>query len=154
VRRGVGKQVQEVAKQLGIRHVYITNVFPIGRAETLDSVYELPPLPADANRFNTLRVGRNTCGIGSNLHITSEGDIYPCWAFLKEGKPLGHIRDGLRRATHAYRWGNHPYTVDHSPKCKACDLRYLCGGICRAYKDTDCSPLRTKLLEMVELAKQ
>ncbi|MDR1982026.1 MAG: radical SAM protein [Tannerellaceae bacterium] len=153
-RRGVGERIKEVAKQLGIRHVYITNVFPIGRAKTLDSVYELIPPQADASYFETLRGGRNTCGIGNNLHITPEGDIYPCWAFLKEGKPLGHIRDGLIQATNAYRWGNHPYTVDQSQKCKACDVRYLCGGICRAYKDTDCSALRASLLKLIEIAKQ
>ncbi|MDR1920067.1 MAG: radical SAM protein [Tannerellaceae bacterium] len=152
-RRGVAEQVQSVGQQLGIRQVYITNVFPLGRAKTLDSVYELSPPKADPSRFKTLQ-GRNTCGIGNNLHITSEGDIYPCWAFLKDGQPLGHIRDGLRQATQAYRWGKHPYTVDQSEKCKACDVRYLCGGICRAYKDTDCSALRASFLEMLALAQQ
>jgi radical SAM protein with 4Fe4S-binding SPASM domain len=35
---------------------------------------------------------------------------------------------------------NSQYSVDKREKCKACDVRYLCGGICRAYKDTDCTP--------------
>jgi uncharacterized protein len=25
------------------------------------------------------------------------------------------------------------HTVDTNPKCRACDLRYLCGGACRAW---------------------
>jgi uncharacterized protein len=140
---------------LGIEKVYITNVFPIGRAKTLGGVFSLNSLEVNAAYFEQAFQSRNTCGVGSNLHITPEGDIYPCWAFLEEGASIGHVRDGLRQATHAYRWGdNSQYSVDKREKCKACDVRYLCGGICRAYKDTDCTPLRQSFLDLVKVAKQ
>jgi uncharacterized protein len=155
-RRGVGERVKELARQLGIRHVQVTSVFPLGRARGMEGVHELVPTPpVDAACFKRARPARNTCGIGSNLHVTCEGDIYPCWAFLDDGTPIGNVRDGLERATREYRLGNlHPYTVDASERCRACDVRYLCGGICRAYRAADCSTLRAALLEMVEMARE
>ncbi|GHU77124.1 hypothetical protein FACS189414_3960 [Bacteroidia bacterium] len=154
-KRGVADLVHAVAKELGIGSVYITSVFPVGRAKTLDGVYDLNPLEVGAAYFERPLQRRNTCGIGSNLHVTPEGDIYPCWAFLEEGHPIGNVRDGLRQATHAYRWGdNRKYSVDGTEKCKTCEVRYLCGGICRAYKDTDCTALRNSLLNLLEVAKQ
>ena len=30
-------------------------------------------------------------------------------------------------------FGLSSHTVDRNPKCRACDVRYLCGGACRAW---------------------
>ncbi|NCC69692.1 MAG: SPASM domain-containing protein, partial [Clostridia bacterium] len=93
------------------------------------------------------------CGAGFEyVAITPEGDIYPCWAYLEEGKPLGNARDGLRNVIFEYVWGNrrYEYCVDNSAKCKDCDVRYLCGGVCHAYRDSDCSALRKYYLSLLE----
>jgi uncharacterized protein len=144
-KRGVGEEVREVAKALGISSVHITNVLPIGRARLLEEVIvSTPEVPKDTSPYFASFTPRDSCGLCSNPHITPEGDIYPCWAYLEEALPLGNVRDGLKTVLYDYLWGSrkYDYCVDHSEKCRKCNVRYLCGGICRAYKDSDCGALQ------------
>jgi uncharacterized protein len=148
-KRGVGEEVREAAEALGITAVHITNVLPIGRARLLEkTLVSTPVVPKDASPYFASFTPRDSCGLCSNPHITPEGDIYPCWAYLEEGRPLGNVRDGLKNVLSDYVWGSRKYNycVDHSEKCHNCDARYLCGGICRAYKDSDCSALQAYYL--------
>ena len=149
--RGVTLEVREAAKALGVPTVNITNVLPIGRAKRLQEVtLTVPEPPENPDRFFASFAPRNTCGLCSNPHITPEGDIYPCWAYLEEGQPLGNVRDGLKNVLFDYVWGARKYefSVDSMDKCRTCDVRYLCGGVCRAYRTGDCKPLRTFWLQL------
>jgi uncharacterized protein len=149
--RGVGEEVRKIVKRLGINTVNITNVLPIGRAKSLEKVaLSTPKPPKDIARYFASFAPKDSCGLCSNPHITPEGDIYPCWAYLEEGQPIGNARDGLQNVLHDFLWGNrkYEYCVDHLKKCKNCDVRYLCGGVCRAYKDCDCGALRAYYLQL------
>ena len=149
--RGVDKEVREAANALGISFVTITSVLPIGRAKQLEAPVLPAPTPPKDDFFASF-VPRDSCGLCSSPHITPQGDIYPCWAYLEEGNPLGNVRDGLRNVIFDYVWGNrkYEYCVDNSEKCQACDVRYLCGGVCRAYRNSDCEALRTHYLSLLE----
>jgi radical SAM protein with 4Fe4S-binding SPASM domain len=78
---------------------------------------------------------RNHCGAGrGGLAMLSNGDIYPCQLLCKPqflaGNVFQHsfeeiyqseVLESLRRLT-----------VDNLPGCATCDVRYICGGGCRA----------------------
>ena len=57
------------------------------------------------------------------------------------------------------------HTVDANPKCRACDLRYLCGGACRAWggeacqhnldaPPTECDGLRARAAKLLAAAAE
>ena len=150
-KRGVGDEVRKAAKDLGISTVNISNVLPIGRAKNLEELtLPKPEKPENPARYFASFAPRNSCGLCSNPHITPEGDIYPCWAYLEEGQPLGNVRDGMQNILNDFLWGNRKYDfcVDRSEKCRKCDVRYLCGGVCHAYKDSDCGALRQYYMDL------
>ena len=68
------------------------------------------------------------CGIGRGMHAVSvNGDIYPCPCFVgMEDTRLGHIRDYQVGEINNY----HRAVVDNLPVCRACWVRYFCGGGC------------------------
>lgn len=75
-------------------------------------------------RHTRCNAGRSIFGIGT------DGGIYPCIGFaFTEMQPLGHVSVGLNTE----RWQAFLEacgTVDNSPVCHDCWLRYLCGGGC------------------------
>jgi uncharacterized protein len=72
-----------------------------------------------------------------NLYVGPDGTCYPCYALMARRHSLGNaVQDGLMRvlaANDAYR----QVTVDSNRGCRACTLRYLCGGYCRAWGEGD-----------------
>lgn len=128
-----GESVRKLAKRLGIEKVRFRPVLPLGRAEGsgtagwqlcgAETASDLPLYP------------RYTCGLGQNLYVEPDGKAYPCYAWCGEGKKLGNLGQEsletmLRRGT-LYEYSRH--TVDTNEKCRECEVRYLCGGICKAW---------------------
>ncbi|MCK4717811.1 MAG: radical SAM protein [Thermoplasmata archaeon] len=77
------------------------------------------------------------CGMGRNtMHIRSDGVILPCSVFSEfPDYYLGNVRkDRLLDIWHSsVRLEKlRRLTVDNIESCKECDIRYLCGGACRA----------------------
>lgn len=80
------------------------------------------------------------CGAGErNLSVAADGRLYPCHMLHYDEMCMGSLLDapedpdGLASATAAPC--DNPFaglTVDDIPDCAACDIRYLCGGGCRA----------------------
>lgn len=70
------------------------------------------------------------CGAGcSMVSVSADGEVFPCHLMHDEAFCLGSLLDGddcLRQ-----RCRPAP-TVDELPVCGACEIRYLCGGGCRA----------------------
>ena len=73
------------------------------------------------------------CGAGRTcVSVSHDGSVYPCHMLHLTGLCAGNaffdnaeaIRDGLAAKALS--------TVDEVPGCAACDIRYLCGGGCRA----------------------
>jgi uncharacterized protein len=81
-----------------------------------------------------------SCGLGQNLYVEPSGETFPCYAYHRPHVFLGNaVHMGLLAILHAERFHDlSRHTVDTNPKCVACDLRYLCGGACRAWGGSAC----------------
>ena len=123
--------VRKLAGELGIREMTFRGLFPLGRSSGADCP-DLGQLPARVPSHFTCRT---TCGIDNNISVEPDGTVYPCYAWKSPEKKIGNIAEEsfetmLGRGTlFEYRL----HTVDDNPKCAACDVRYLCGGICKAW---------------------
>ena len=106
---------------------------------------------------------RHTCGLGQNLYVMPDGRAYPCYAWCSEDKLLGNLAredltELLSRGT-LYEYCSHD--VDSNEKCKSCEVRYLCGGICKAWVrdrenvesgDFDCEDRKAFFIQMAKKA--
>ncbi len=123
--------VRKLAGELGIREMTFRGLFPLGRSSGANCP-DLGQLPARVPSHFTCRT---TCGIDNNISVEPDGTVYPCYAWKAPDKKIGNIAEEsfetmLGRGTlFEYRL----HTVDDNPKCAACDVRYLCGGICKAW---------------------
>jgi len=103
---------------------------------------------------------RYTCGLGQNLYIEPDGGAYPCYAWCGPDKLLGNIRDGLESILQNEAFKDlSRHHVDTNEKCKGCRVRYLCGGMCKAWiqdkenpdsGEFDCSARKAMLLRLAE----
>ena len=93
-----------------------------------------------------------SCGIEQNLYVEPDGAAYPCYACHGEDWRLGFINaeTGLEGVVHSSAFLDlATHTVNSNRACRACSLRYLCGGACRAWNrrpaqqqlDLDAAPL-------------
>ena len=150
-----GRAVRALGDELGIRRVRFRPVLPLGRA-----VEHLPGLEADVV-WSSLRPEERlaygflpaaSCGMGQNVYIEPDGAAYPCYAWHGEHWKLGMVTGagGLAAVVESspfQRLGQ--ATVNSNRACRACGLRYLCGGACRAWNrleggeqaDLDAPPL-------------
>jgi uncharacterized protein len=131
------QSVQALTDEFGVQ-VRRKSVLPLGRG------HELALTPAFYSSLNdevdTLAYGTHiasTCGLGMNLYVGPEGSCYPCYALMGERHRLGNaLEDGLATVlgrNDVYR----QVTVDSNQRCRTCALRYVCGGFCRAWGESD-----------------
>ena len=95
----------------------------------------------------------STCGLGMNLYIAPNGNAFPCYTLMTSRHYLGNV---LHEELGEILSCNDRYrrvTVDSNQLCRNCDLRYLCGGFCRAWAadandpdspPTDCTALYSR----------
>jgi len=128
-----GKSVRELGEALGVK-VRFKSVLPIGRGRELDLAPAWYNSLDDSAETLAASLGPTaTCGLGMNLYIAPRGECYPCYALMGSKHLLGNaLEQGLKpvlEKNDKYR----SVTVDSNDKCRACSLRYLCGGFCRAW---------------------
>ncbi|MFQ5570687.1 MAG: TIGR04083 family peptide-modifying radical SAM enzyme [Rhodothermales bacterium] len=131
--------VRALADELGIRRVRFKPLLPLGRAlgggtEIIPETQwgHIDPHEVIAHGFQPIA----TCGMGQNLYVAPDGSAYPCYACKGEQWKTGtiHGAGGLTRlmVSPAFqKLGTH--TVNTNRRCRACAVRYLCGGACRAW---------------------
>jgi radical SAM protein with 4Fe4S-binding SPASM domain len=152
-----GKSVRDLGKALGVR-LRFKSVLPIGRGLDLNLSSAYYSSLDDSTEALAYSSGPTaTCGLGMNLYIAPGGECYPCYALMGQKHWLGNVlEDGLANVLQK----NDRYrrvTVDSNEQCRACSLRYLCGGFCRAWSadgDPDaapreCSALRARASEIL-----
>jgi uncharacterized protein len=162
--------VRNLAKRLGIRHTRLRPVLPLGRA----AEWEAPPtLQACASQGNPLRqIERGfwptvTCGIGQNLYVDPAGEAFPCYAFRGPHTRIGNVLAQTLSAVLDSRACRDlaRHTVDTNRKCRSCEVRYLCGGGCKAWGDqhnqrdldaplSDCTALRERAERLLAAAQE
>ncbi len=75
------------------------------------------------------------CQIGSCLYVEPDGAAYPCYAWCEPWHKLADLScEPLAAAAfHPYQLELFNAGVDTNEKCRSCEVRYLCGGMCRMY---------------------
>ena len=125
--------VLALAKALGIEKTRLRPVLPLGRAAGRAAPgWQLCGEEADPDApFRP----RFSCGLGQNLYVEPDGAAYPCYAWCAPEAKLGDLsREGLGELLDRgglYKYCRHG--VDSNRKCRACEVRYLCGGVCKAW---------------------
>lgn len=98
---------------------------------------ELPPLTIDKHNGLIIKQAprRNQCGFSNgDIHMVSNGDIYPCVMMYKKEFRAGNILDeGIEKI---YRDSEvmkkcREATVDSIKECSQCFVKYVCAGGCR-----------------------
>lgn len=163
-----GHAVRRLAAELGIRHTGFRPLLPLGRA----AKWKEPPAPealeAHKDPMELIENGfypTATCGIGQNLYVEPSGEAFPCYAYHKPHALLGSANvQGIQAILDSQRFQDLAcHTVDTNPKCRTCELRYLCGGACRAWggeatqhnldaPPLECDRLRQRALELLQTA--
>jgi uncharacterized protein len=152
-----GDSVRLLGERLGVK-VRFKTVLPIGRGADLNlTPAYYSSLDDSAEALAASRGPAATCGIGMNLYISPRGECYPCYALMGSKHRLGNVLDdgldAVLRRNDAYR----KVTVDSNTQCRACALRYLCGGFCRAWSSNsnpdsapqDCTALQLRAQELL-----
>lgn len=97
---------------------------------------------------------RRGCGIGNNLMIDPDGSAYPCHVLKRQEMQLGNINyqnlEEMLRSDHFNEVKN--IGVDTNTKCRNCNYRYLCGGVCQVWLDDDCTDLFNRARELIREA--
>ena len=87
---------------------------------------------------------RTSCGLGQSLMIEANGDVYPCHVLKETEKQIiGNVYEtSLPSITQNPAFDKlRNINVNTIYKCHQCDMRYLCGGICKIWENQDCSDL-------------
>ena len=161
--------VRKLAKQLGIRQTRVRPLLPLGRAADWDPAPTLEAVPPRWSAIGQIEEGFwpvSTCGLGQNLYVDPNGEVFPCYAFRRPHTRLGNVlQQGLAAildSTGCLDLARH--SVDTNLKCRQCDVRYLCGGVCKAWGNEvnqrdldapppDCSSLRERAERLLRAAE-
>lgn len=98
------------------------------------------------------------CGAGdATLSINYDGKVYPCTSLNEETECLGNIADNnIIQIIEEGKKIAYELCVDNLPECIECQLKYFCGGGCRACarnydcikgKEPDCESYKERIWE-------
>ena len=144
----------------GIEKLVISSPVPMGRA----AGKWVPPFEWRSDIQPTFAIKpKFSCGLGHSLYMQPDGSLYPCYAWCESEHQLGDLsresladvlaRDDLLAVANS--------GVDTNEKCRTCEVRYLCGGMCKIYVrdkhdidsgDFDCTQIKQGILR--QLAEQ
>lgn len=156
-----GESVRNLAKELGIKPPKFRPLLPLGRGTWAER--ELWQVCEDENRTGggESLPKRLTCGLGYNLYVKPDGSAYPCYAFCEKEAKVGDVsEESLTELLNSEKFkyfGSR--SVDTNEKCKDCEVRYLCGGICKVWArnktdpdsgDFDCSDRKKYYLRLMQ----
>jgi len=138
-----GDAVRRLARRLGIRRTRFRPLLPLGRAGGWDEPPASEAIGAHDDPFELIENGFHpvaTCGLGQNLYVEPSGESFPCYAYHQPHALLGNVLESkLSAVLTSQRFRDLArHTVESNSKCRACDLRYLCGGACRAWGGETC----------------
>ncbi|HUT89897.1 MAG TPA: TIGR04083 family peptide-modifying radical SAM enzyme [Thermoguttaceae bacterium] len=133
-----GDAVRGLAARLGIRRVRFRPLLPLGRAADWDEPPTSEALGAHADPMELIESGFEpvaSCGLGQNLYVEPSGDSFPCYAYHQPHSYLGNATQfGLNSVLESAGFRDlSGHDVDTNLKCRTCEMRYLCGGACRAW---------------------
>lgn len=88
----------------------------------------------DLEKIQTTVAPRSGCLAGLPLYIDPKGDIYPCFYMMLPEFKIGNVKE--HDLCEIYKTDLMKklmgITIADIEECKDCDIRYFCGGSCRA----------------------
>ncbi len=159
--QGEGKEgdaLRVFCAELGIHKLVINSPVPMGRAKNTHVPYY--EWRSDIKKGDQVKM-KYSCGLGSSLYVQPDGKVYPCYAWCEKEHLLGDLsRESLQdipdrgEIFHIINSG-----VDTNQKCRTCEVRYFCGGMCKIRvndhhdinsPDFDCTAAKESILEMLK----
>jgi len=133
-----GCAVRQLVQRLGVRRTRFRPLLPLGRAQDWPEPPTSEALGAHADPMELIENGFHpvaACGLGQNLYVEPSGESFPCYAYHRPQAFLGNVVErGLQSVLESPAFRDLArHTVDTNPRCRQCDVRYLCGGACRAW---------------------
>lgn len=164
-----GQSLRRLGDELHVPRVRFRPVLPLGRAAESDEL----PISECINQHEPVEeilrrpfLPRLSCGIGQNIYICPDGRAYPCYAWQTEHSYLGNVAElGLEAVMNGPLFTRLTgCTVDTMDRCRDCELRYLCGGACRAWGNREevdpntappqCDHLQKRIRELLRAAEE
>lgn len=163
-----GESVKQLARSVGIKRVRFRPLLPIGRAREMDEMLESEALGGYLSGQSFLANGFkpiSTCGIGQNLYIEPSGNAFPCYAYHGQNSFIGNVLEqGLQEVLKGKGFANlQQVNVDSNTLCKTCEVKYLCGGACRAWgkgevelnsPPSECKGLKERAYKLLRAAQE
>jgi len=145
------QSVYQVKEKLQLSRVRIRSMLPLGRATSLN----LKRIPVEKINLEEWVQSdyfpRSNCGLGQVLMINPDGSVYPCHVFAHPEYHLGNILEqSISELVNSQKYKDlRSIGVNSDKKCKKCQLRYICGGPCRAWGNKDCTELYERALTLL-----
>jgi len=138
------KQVESLKTQFAVKDIRFLSLLPLGRAKPSKST-RIPVENLTVSEWIKRKYYfRTSCGLGQSIMIESNGNIYPCHVLKEiENQSIGNIYTlSLQKVSqNAYFKQLVKINVDTIHKCQNCEMRYLCGGVCKIWENQDCNDL-------------
>lgn len=110
------------------------------------------------DQLNTVMNGYKVTGCGAGdatININYNGKVYPCTSLNGDDECIGNIKDDdIIKIVEEGRRFAQELSVDNLAECKNCQLKYFCGGGCRACaqnfdcikgKEPDCESYKERI---------
>jgi uncharacterized protein len=133
-----GTSVQDLANRLRIKRTRFRPLLPLGRALTWKEPPTSESLGGHLDPMDMIEQGFHpvvSCGMGQNIYVEPNGAAFPCYAYHQSQSVIGNVSQaGLLEVIHSERFqALSRHTVNTNTKCNSCEVKYLCGGACRAW---------------------
>jgi len=133
-----GDSVRILAERFKIRRTRFRPLLPLGRAKEWQEPPTSEALGSHLSSRELIESGFHpvaSCGLGQNLYVEPSGEVFPCYAYHRPHTYIGNVLlEGLSPVIEGkgFKELSH-HQVDTNPRCRRCEVRYLCGGACRAW---------------------
>jgi uncharacterized protein len=151
------QKLNELKNQYQIKEIRFLPLLPLGRAKYSAAQSSEVEMLSVSEWITGKYYFRTSCGLGQNVMIESNGNVFPCHV-LKEAQKqiIGNIyENNLQDITQKPVFSQlRNINVNTCNKCKHCSVRYLCGGACKIWENQDCSDLFNRAKHLLNDALQ
>lgn len=136
--------VNALKNQYKVKEIRFLPLLPLGRAKHIKTHRNKAEMLSVSEWINRKYFFRTSCGLGQSVMIESNGNAYPCHVLKEtENEIIGNIYkiglpDIIQNASFSELKNKN---VNTNYKCQKCEMRYLCGGVCKIWENQDCTDL-------------
>lgn len=130
--------------QFPVKKIRFLPILPLGRAKHFKTKRNEAEKLGVNEWINRKYYFRTSCGLGQSVMVESNGDVYPCHVLKEtEKRIIGNVyKTSLSEITQKVVFCKlRDMNVNTGIKCRKCEMRYLCGGVCIIWENQDCSDL-------------